>query len=113
MTITEIAELVGLIATGLGLIASVVAYVRKVVKDIKEKRLQALIEKYMAEAEKSPACKNGAEKLMYVLHSLYSDYGKEYEKIEGQAKSYIEECIKFSKEINCKGSRIGGKNMGH
>ena len=102
MTISEIVELIGLIATGLGLIASIIAYVSKIVKDIKEKKLKARIEQYMAEAEQSPACHSGAEKLMYVLRSLYSDYGKDYEKIEEEAKAYIEECVKFSKEINYK-----------
>lgn len=102
MSITEIIELVGLIITGLGLIGSIVAYVLRIVKDIKEKKLKARIEQYMAEAEKSPTCDSGAKKLMYVLHCLYGDYGKDYEKIEEQAKSYIEECIDFSKKINSK-----------
>ena len=73
MTIAEISELVGLIATGLALCGTIFAYVKKVVKDIKDKKLKALVEKYMAEAEQSPACKNGAEKLMYVLKSHYED----------------------------------------
>lgn len=102
MSITEIIELVGLIITGLGLVGTAIAYVLRIVKDIKEKTLKARIEQYMAEAEKSPTCTSGATKLMYVLHCLYADYGKDFEKIEGQAKEYIEECIDFSKKVNSK-----------
>jgi hypothetical protein len=105
MSITEIIELVGLIITGLGLLGSIVAYVLRIVKDVKTKKLQKLIEQYMAEAEKSPACTSGATKLMYVLKSLYNDYGKDYEKIEDSAKAYIEECIDFSKKVNAKGGK--------
>ena len=101
MTITEISELVGLIATGFGLIVSIFVYVRRVFKDIKEKKLKAFIEEKIIEAEKRSDL-NGSQKLVYVLSCLYEEYGKEYDKIIDNSKEYIEECIEFSKKVNNK-----------
>ena len=98
MSIAEISELVGLIATGLGLVAMVVAYVKKIVSDIKTKKLHAFIEEKMIEAENKDI--SGTMKLAYVLNELCGEYGGDYKKIETKAKEYIEECIYFSKQIN-------------
>ena len=101
MTIAEISELVGLITACLGLIGMVVAYVRKVYNTIKEKNLKTFIEEQMIIAETTES--SGKEKLCYVLNALEKRYGlKEFLKIEEQAKSYIEECIEFSKKVNHK-----------
>lgn len=101
MTIAEITELVGLISACIGLVGMVVAYVRKVYTNIKEKNLKTFIEEQMAIAEQTET--NGKEKLCYVLNALEQRYGlKEFLKIENQAKDYIEECIEFSKKINHK-----------
>lgn len=99
MTIQEISLLVSLIATGLGLLGTIFAYIKRIVKDIKTKKLHAFIEREMAKAE-SEGNLNGATKLLYVLNSLYTEYGREYAHIEEEAKKYIEECIDFSKKIN-------------
>ena len=101
MTIAEITELVGLISACLGLVGMVVAYVRKVYTNIKEKNLKTFIEEQMAIAEMTET--NGKEKLCYVLNALEQRYGlKEFLKIEEKAKDYIEECIEFSKKVNHK-----------
>jgi len=101
MSITEIKELIALISTSIGLIVMVVAYVKKVYTNIKEKNLKAFIEEQMVIAEKTEI--NGKEKLVMVLSALEERYGlKEFRKIEGKAKDYIEECIEFSKKVNSK-----------
>lgn len=101
MTVAQISELVGLITACLGLVGMIVAYVKKVYSNIKEKNLKVFIEEQMAIAEKTET--NGKEKLCYVLNALEQRYGlKEFLKIEQQAKDYIEECIEFSKKVNHK-----------
>lgn len=96
MTIAEIIELVGLIITGIGLAFSIYKWV----KEVKQKDLKAIIEKAMIEAEKTGL--DGNKKLEYVLKILKAEYLDGYKKIEKFAKSYIEDCILFSKKINHK-----------
>jgi len=98
MTMEEIGLLIGLISTGVGLIGTLYAFAMRIVKDVKEKKLHALIEKAMIDAEQRDL--NGVEKLMCVLNVLENEYGKDYGKIESNAKKYIEECIDFSKKVN-------------
>ena len=98
MSIAEISELVGLVITGVGLIVSIV----KLIKELKDKKLKALIEKYMAEAEKVDEW-NGVAKKTYVIKCVLNDLGKWTEEKSQEISKYIEECIEFSKKINFKG----------
>ena len=100
MTILEISELVGLIATGLGLVATIVAYVKKIISDIKTKKLYAFLDQKIIEAESKNI--SGVLKLSWVIQELYGEYGKDANDIVEQAKAYIEECIDFSKKVNSK-----------
>ena len=101
MSVAEISELIGLITACLGLVGMIVAYIKKVYSNIKEKNLKAFIEEQIVIAENTET--NGKEKLCYVLNALERRYGlKEFLKIEQQAKDYIEECIDFSKKVNSK-----------
>lgn len=101
MSVAQISELVGLITACLSLIGMIVAYVRKVLKTIKEKNLKTFIEEQMIIAEQTG--KKGNDKLLFVLSAIEERYGlKDFLKIEKEAKEYIEECIDFSKKINSK-----------
>lgn len=103
MTITEISELVGLIAVGLGLIGSIVGWVSTLVKNIREKKLQKYVEMLMVEAEKSNL--TGDQKREYVLTGLLhyaKELGGNLNAIIDKASAYIEDCIDFSKKINAK-----------
>ena len=96
MTIAEISELIGLIITGVGLIFTLVKWI----KELKDKKLKELIEKYMIEAEKSG--QSGVAKKTFVIASVIQEL-----KISSQGKidsisKYIEDCIDFSKKINNK-----------
>lgn len=96
MTLVEISELVGLIFTGIGLILSLI----KLIKELKTKNLKVEIEKLMVEAEKQEM--SGKQKLNFVILGLYEVYGSGFARLEQQARSYIEECIDFSKKVNGK-----------
>lgn len=96
MSIAEISELVGLIITGVGFVISTIKWI----KELKEKELKKDIEEFMDEAEKTTL--NSATKLRYVILKLSEKYGDKFKKMEEKAKSYIEECIDFSKKINYK-----------
>ena len=54
----------------------------------------------MIEAEQTGL--EGKKKLEFVLEVLKAEYLDGYKKIEKFAKSYIEDCIIFSKKINNK-----------
>lgn len=99
MSIAEISELVGLITTGLGLICMVIAYIKKVHKLVKEKKLKQLIEETMADVEVLAV--SGDIKKMKVLGKVVELYGESAD-IYKFADNYIEECIEFSKKINHK-----------
>ena len=103
MSLQEIELLVSLIFTGVSLLGTVIAFVLKVVSNIKEKKLQKLIEQLMIEAEKQGM--SGEEKKKYVIDGVL-EYGKAYffnaKTIVEKVSAYIEECIAFSKQINCK-----------
>ena len=103
MSLQEIELLVSLIATGVGLLATAISFIIKVIKDIKEKKLQKLIEQLMIEAEKIGM--SGKEKKKYVIDGVL-EYGKAYyfnaKTIVEKVSVYIEECIAFSKQINSK-----------
>lgn len=103
MTLQEIYLLVGLIATGVGLIGTIIGFVIKIVNDVKQKKLQKLIEQLMIEAEKTGM--SGEEKKKYVIDGVI-EYGKQYfvsaKDIVVKVSAYIEECIAFSKNVNAK-----------
>lgn len=102
MTVEEISLLVGLIATGVSLLGSII----KIIKDIKENSLKKLIEKLMVEAEKQNL--TGDEKKNYVVNGV-KEYAKKYailgKDLFTKVSNYIEECIDFSKNINAKGGK--------
>ena len=100
MSIAEISELIGLIATGAGLIVAIIGWVKTVIKNIKEKKLEQLTKQFMAEAEVKYS--DGKERQAYVVMKV-TEYFKNtsvamIEKIE----KYIKECIDFSKKVNYK-----------
>lgn len=103
MSVAEISELVGLIATGLGLVAAIIGWVRTLILNLREKKLEKYVEELMIEAEQSQL--TGDLKREYVLTGIIK-----YAKIIGgnlntlidKASKYIEECIAFSKKINSK-----------
>ena len=97
MSITEISELVGLIITGIGFIISFVKWI----KANNLAKMKSFIEEQMTIAEKQEGL-SGAKKLNYVLLSCQEKYGKSFISLEDKIKSYIEECIDFSKKINSK-----------
>ena len=100
MSIEEISLLIGLIASGLGLIATIIGWVKTAITQIKEKKLQKLIEEKMIEAEGKNL--NGKEKKIYVVAQVI-DYCKDYSKeMTDKISAYIEECIDFSKKVNAK-----------
>ena len=96
MSVAVISELVGLIITGVGLVFSIIKWV----KELKEKDLKKIIEDEMVKAEEMGM--SGEQKLKCVITVLYEIYGKGFKKHEEKAKAYIEECVAFSKKINNK-----------
>lgn len=103
MSIAEISELIGLIATGFGLIVAVVGWVKTIIKDIKDKKLKALIEEYMAQAEK--ISQDGATKKIFVITNVLENIKDKSKGMVEKIEAYIEKCIDFSKKVNAKGDK--------
>ena len=103
MSVVEISELVGLITTGLGLVAAIVGWVRTLILNIRDKKLQKYVEQLMIEAEATNLV--GEQKKDYVLTGLLQyakEIGGNLNTLIDKASKYIEECIDFSKKINAK-----------
>ena len=103
MSVAEISELVGLIVAGVGLIGTIVGWVKTLITNAREKKLQKYIEELMIEAEQSEL--SGEKKKEYVLFKLVAyiqEIGGNAEKLIKQASDYIEKCIDFSKKVNSK-----------
>ena len=103
MSITELAELIGLISAGVALLATIFGWVRTIINNIKDKKFKALVEEYMAEAEEKFT--DGLTKKTYVIEKVIEHYGKDVKDIKDKASDYIEKCIDFSKKVNNKGGK--------
>ena len=99
MSVQELSLLIGLIAEGVALVGTIVAFAKKVIKSIKETKLKQLIEETMADVEVLAV--SGDIKKTKVLERVVKVYGESAE-IYKKASDYIEECIEFSKKINHK-----------
>lgn len=99
MTVQEISMLVGLIAEGVALVGTIIAFGKKLYKRIKEIKMEKLIEEAMADVEVLAV--SGDVKKMKVLERVIAVFG-EGKDIKEKADKYIEECIEFSKKINHK-----------
>jgi len=99
MSMNEIYLLLGLIAEGVALVGTIVAFGKKIYKRIKELKMEKLIEEAMADVEVLAI--SGELKKMKVLERVTAVFG-EGKEIYDKASAYIEECIEFSKKINHK-----------
>jgi len=99
MTMNEIYLLLGLIAEGVALVGTIVAFGRKIYKRIKELKIEKFVEEAMADVEVLAI--SGDLKKLKVLERVTAVFG-EGKDIYEKASSYIEDCIEFSKKINHK-----------
>lgn len=99
MSMNEIYLLLGLIAEGVALVGTIVAFGKKIYNYLKDKKLKQLVEEAMADVEVLAI--SGDLKKVKVLERVTAVFG-EGKGIYEKASSYIEECIEFSKKINHK-----------
>ena len=100
MSIAEISELIGLIATGAGLIVAIIGWVKTIIKNIKEKKLEQLVKQFMAEAEVKYT--DGKERKAYVVMKVTEYFKNNSAEMVDKIGNYVEECIDFSKKVNNK-----------
>jgi len=99
MSMNEIYLLLGLIAEGVALVGTIVAFGKKIYNYLKDKKLKQLVEEAMADVEVLAI--SGDLKKVKVLEKVTAVFG-EGKGIYDKASAYIEECIEFSKKINHK-----------
>ena len=99
MSIEEIKLLIGLIAEGVALVGTIIAFGKNLLNKIKEAKLKTFVEEAMIQVESLAI--SGELKKTKVLEEVCKKFGESKEIYE-KAGKYIEECIYFSKKINNK-----------
>ena len=96
MSAGEIIELIGLVMTGIGLIGSLIAWI----KEVKEKHFKELVEKKMEEAEQLAL--SNVEKKLWVIKEVGLELHNLSKDLQEKVASYIEECIDFKNKLTGK-----------